>query len=134
MPNTSSPPPLTIPPRRCHHCKQTLPLHALQRVWPAHNGPNDQAGQPFESLVAEARCDRCNYTNFISLPTTNGRLFGLPDELAQLMIQGCYGRDRTSTEPYHVIFGQRARLWSLIHKISLQTAIRQAQREADHES
>lgn len=72
------PPPTKAPPKRCMNCLKTLPLHAVQRVWSNHPQLEDHARESYEHLVAEARCDHCNYINYISLPTSIGQLFGLP--------------------------------------------------------
>ena len=70
-------------------------------------------------MVAEVVCGHCCYVSFISLPTSNGRLFGIPDELAATLLAGIQTTAESGMS-HAQMCASRARFWSLAYRLAVQ--------------
>jgi hypothetical protein len=94
--------------------------------------PADRKHPPGRHLTVELVCRNCRYVNFCEFPTSTGQLFGLPDELAAMLLAGIESSPDVG-ETFAQTFAYRARFWSLAERVAARSCQNQKQQEADHE-
>lgn len=116
----------------CHGCKRPLELEGIRRAWPADPTPADRKHPIGQHLTTEVVCLSCRFVNIVGLPTSTGRLFGLPDELAAMLLAGLESEPGVGRTPSET-FAYRARFWSLAERVAARSCHNQKREEAGHE-